>query len=318
MAAHHFSEIQHFRKHGHVSDSGQQTYYCELCLLYNEKKAKPTLIWNTKQNVGYCHRCKSTIWAKRDIEQICAQYMDNHNPDKCIENYQTWSIKNWTHPIEKDSEPYQYLVNRGINQDLIIKYNIRYCSIPYSGIVLPNGITDEVNFFQIRDLNPKAQLRYLNPSSLKPVYGEFIPKHSNIAVICEGVISCISTDSDQYNSYALYGKSPSDAQMLALKRLDYDEYVVCLDGGEITAILKLAQKLINLEKKVSIILLPIKKDPNDVKQFFNKFFINRVNLTELSIKILLAKFKSIKNEANEKEWNEFYKACTNFNKNSIK
>lgn len=296
-----------------VGSKKEDLYECPYCLM-NTGKKKNKFYWNARKGIGKCYICLSNVWEKVSIETICQHFVEDK--EKHIEQYQYWDIKNWTYPIQQNSEQYQYLINRGIDQNLITKYNIKYCNVPYSGIVLPNGLNDTVNFFQVRNLNPKAKLRYVNPSSLKPVYGDFIPKHSNTAMICEGVLSCISTDSNQYNSYALYGKSPSDHQIQVIKDLNYDEHVICLDGGEILAILELAKKLIKLEKPVSIILLPYKKDPNDCKQYFNKFYNNsRFYLSELGIKIMLNEFKSVGIDATEQDWLKFFKTCANFNKN---
>lgn len=310
MAIHKFDEIKNFRKHGTINEHGEQCYECQLCTIYyGQSKSKPSLYWNVKKRRGKCFRCQSTIvyGKKLTLEEICQDYLDQNNPEE-LPNLSSWDISKWTYPIKLDKtndEILNYLKNRNISWEIIEKFGIRSCNIPYKGIVLPNGLNpNNVDFFQVRNIDSNASMRYTNPSSTKPVYGSFLEPKTE-AIICEGVFSTISTYSPEYNSYGLFGKSASMFQSKWLEDNNTELYNICLDGGEYRSIIRLAEQILKYRDRVGIVFLPWKKDPNNIIGFFDKFYANRSVINKVGLTMIKSKLKTIKEE-NEDSWKKFY------------
>lgn len=307
MSSFSYEDIKHFRVHSGPNDDGEICYYCELCLLHGESKPRNTLYYNIRKRKGKCFRCGSTIHGgKRTLEDICEDYM--LGPESSIQKPVLWDISKWSSPVVFGSPQYVYLKKRGITDEMISIYGTRQCDFPYKGVVIPNGsISTSVNFFQIRTIESNGnQLRYVNPSSLKPVFGDFLPTKTE-AVISEGPLSSMSTYSKKYTSYGLYGKEPSSYQLSILKELPVERYSVCLDGGESVSSLSLVRQILSFRDEVSLIMLPVGKDPNDMIQYFNKFYDNRCLITKDGLSLLdgvvNAKTKYKIKDANErKRW----------------
>lgn len=298
-------------KAGTGSNGDQNLYICPYCLI-NTGKQKAKFYWCTTKNIGHCYVCNTAVYRKRTIEEICNAFIEEKQI--ILPEYQIWNLSKWTYPIKPDSEHDKYLKGRGITDDLIAKYGIRYCNVPYSGIVLPNGDYTSTNFFQVRNMDKSAKLRYVNPSSTKPVYGMCFLEPKPEAVLCEGILSTISTDSPRYTSYGLYGKSISGLQLKDLLSTPTVLYNVCLDGGEILAIIRLIGQLLTEREVVGVILLPFGKDPNDImskygKETFAKFYNSRVFFNKTKLSIMSSQF--LKKEENESTWYNFCKAAKN-------
>lgn len=297
------------------SNADKDLYQCPFCLKNTGKKKNKFYMSRT---IGACFVCSSMVFKKLSIEELCAEYVEDQERELIEQDYQYWDLSAWTYEIKEGSEQFSYLKHRGITFDLIKEWNLRSCNVPYKGIVLPNDYDLKLsNFFQTRNLDPKAKLRYLNPSSLRPLYGVFILKKSDKAVICEGPFSVISTSSNLYNSIGLYGKSASAHQLEELKKLDYKTYVICLDGGVFKDIIKLAEQILEVRESVEICCLPYDLDPNEIlqkhgKEVVAKFINNSISATKLGIKIIKAKFNKL--EQTERNWYAFHKALREFNK----
>ena len=72
-------------------------------------------------------------------------------------------------PIEKGSPAYNYLINRGINDDKINYYQLRLGKDKYSGrVIIPNKMYGEnwCDVFQARDITNKKKPKYLNPAGI--------------------------------------------------------------------------------------------------------------------------------------------------------
>lgn len=281
-------------------------------------KRKLKFYFCTTQGVGHCYACGTAVFKKRTIEEICADFVAHEERQKEVQVCQRWDVESWTTEIEPGTEAYKYLtVNRKLPVSVIDKYHLRACAIPYPGIVLPNGDDlTKVTFFQVRNLDKKSTMRYLNPSSLKPVYNDFLPAKKE-AVLCEGPFSTISTDSDSYNSYGLYGKSASDFQLNWLLNSPTELFTVCLDGKEIKAILRICKQVLTGREQVGVVFLPYEKDPNDVIASFPKFYENKIVLNKMGINLLDKTFGALK-EGDEtlENWIDFFKAAKRYAVNS--
>lgn len=308
-------KISKLLREGTEFNGYQSIWECPGC--FAKKKAekrggnvKPTLYVNVKLKKGLCQRCGLTVHrkSKPTVEELCQDFLEEKEAVTAEPKYNKWEIESWTTPIDLNKEAGKYLLSRGFSEEVINTFGFRYCSKPYSGIVIPNNPGKFTNFFQIRSLNPNAKLRYLNPTGDKPVYGDFRTNFKE-AIVCEGPLSAASTYSRDWASYGLYGKSASISQIRKLKELPIELYHICLDATEGFAILRLAEQLLSIREEVGLILFK-EGDPNDNIKFFEQWKNTSVTINKTSLKYLLVKMNFSKEEKvklDDKRWLEFIK-----------
>ena len=162
----------------------------------------------------------------------------------------------------------KYLNDRGISDDLIEYYNIRY-SPKWKRAVVPNKLNDKfrTDMYVARDITGSSKLKYLNPAgsasktsifNLHRVLGKF-----DSVIISEGVFSAISSG---LNGIATYGKSVSKSQIEILCRCNFDRYYISAEADAIDTAVRLADILKREGKNVYLIELPEGKDANDLEQ----------------------------------------------------
>ena len=83
-------------------------------------------------------------------------------------------------------------------------------------------------------------------------------------IVCEGILSALAC---YPNGQAILGKTPSKYQLDKLLELDYNHYYLCLDNDYFYTNIIWADILTGFGKRVSIIILPPEKDPNDIGIF---------------------------------------------------
>jgi len=301
-----YEDIAHFKVHNGPNDDGEVCYYCELCLAAGEKAPKPTLYYNVRSGLGYCQRCKSIVVSgkKRTVENVCADYL-RMEEETAKKKLQEWDISNWTAPLTPEfPEAYDYVTKeRGVPDSVIREYGLRYCERPRRGIVIPNGLDpSRVTFFQLRALRASKRFRYVNLSTVKPVYGDFLPG-TRSAVVAEGPFSAMSTQGPDRSGLGLYGKSASNYQLNSLDSLPYQSYTVCLDGGEASATLVLAEQLLSIRDEVYVAPLPPGQDPNDVIRHYEAFYRSRLLVTRTAVVELKQRAgRRPKNEIEASKW----------------
>ena len=163
---------------------------------------------------------------------------------------------------------FNYLKNRGITEDDIIKYNIGYCeSGKYADmIIIPSY--DEVgilNYFVGRSYIPESN-RKLNPEVSRDIipFEIFINWNSPI-VLCEGMFDAISI---KRNAIPLLGKNLQSRLMKKIVTSTVKKIYIALDKDAIKQALDFCEQLINEGKTVYLVELT-DKDPNEIgfKQF---------------------------------------------------
>ena len=293
----------------------QSIYKCPYCVdVVGTPDKRGHLYWNEKKRLGNCFRCKTTLTygMPLSLNEICQDYVRfNEGVSQSAPQYSSWNVLSWSIPAEESAEAREYLAKRGVSVELQRLFGLRYTDSPYPAIVLPNGYGDSVNFFQLRRLHlpHKDSLRYINPSSAKPVYGTFLPAQPT-AVIMEGPFSVIGGYMPDVLPLGLYGKSPSPNQLAELVNLKgIREYVVCLDGGEAAAALSLADQLLrNVDATVSLMLLKYGRDPSDLSATFRSWYDARTPVSALKVKRLMREldFKNA-TQVSQEAWMEFVK-----------
>lgn len=157
----------------------------------------------------------------------------------------------------------EYLKNRHITYDDIIKYNIGYCEEGkyQNRIILPSYDNNNVlNFFTAR-LFFDGKLKYLNPSNVSKdvIIFESLISWDFPLVLCEGIFDAIAI---RRNVTPLMGKTLSPKLEKKLLMMTVPIYIA-LDKDAESDALNIAKKLIEYGKDVRWVSLP-KKDPSEI------------------------------------------------------
>lgn len=173
-----------------------------------------------------------------------------------------------------------YLKQRGLTREDIIKYNLGYCVTGRYAqrIIFPSyGADGSLNYFISRSINPLETFKYKGPKSARDIimYEMFINWDLPL-ILCEGPMDAISI---KRNSIPLMGNDP---QPELLKRIIYSnvkEIFLALDADMLKKSIKFAQELISQGKEVYLLELD-KDDPSDLGfEEFTKLAQSSVPLT---------------------------------------
>jgi len=175
-----------------------------------------------------------------------------------------------------------YLKNRGINEDEIELYGIKYCSNPtnhyYGRIIMPITENEEVVCLSARSFLP-----FIKPPYLFPHYGETIctagetvwgldyaqSHHKGAVILVEGIFDAIAINQKtKMNAcgLALLNKAMTKSQRNKLLKLDKEvRFIIMLDSDARDDSLKLARELSNYNRQVYLCFLP-EGDPSSCSQ----------------------------------------------------
>ena len=174
-------------------------------------------------------------------------------------------------------EAYNYLINRGITDELIEKYNIGYCATgdhAYRVVVPSYNKNGVLNFYVARSWLPKTKAKYRNPEAPKDqiIFGEDKIDWSKDVYLCEGVFDSFFLP----NPLVLLGKHLSDLAFQTIYEKAQGNLIICLDGDA----WKDAQKIYNtlnggrLSGKIKILKLPMDKDVAELKGSIEEYYYN--------------------------------------------
>ncbi len=264
---------------GVPNETGEVRYYCPFCeLVRGSPDTKGKFYYNVKRNEGKCFRCDSVVKDEppleldSEIDSILRQ-MGEADEVEAEPDFRDriYTLKDWTHQVYQDFDALEYLERRSIYRGQINRFRLRACLKPVHGVVIPNRDLGDLktDYFQVRDMDEEALMKYRNPSrSIKPLYGVDFLHGCRDAFVCEGVFSAISATrySDQFSALCTYGKTVKDVHVPIFSELPVDRYWLAYDGGEFWALLKGARQLYRSGKAVRIVFLPFETDPNDLSE----------------------------------------------------
>ncbi len=157
----------------------------------------------------------------------------------------------------------RYLLSRGINDDIIVKYNIGYCEsgIYENRIIIPSYDKDnQLNYFMARAYN-ETNFKYKNPPISKNVIGfENQINWKYEITLCEGVFDAIAI---RRNAIPLFGKFISKRLMETIFLNKVKKIKIMLDNDAQDQ----ANKYVNYFTKNGIQvtnIIPTEKDPSDL------------------------------------------------------
>lgn len=181
-----------------------------------------------------------------------------------------------------------YVLNRGITPEQIVKYNIGYCeSGEYNEkIIIPSY--DEVgklNFFVGRSFYP-TKFKHKNPKVSKDIIGfDLFVNWSIPLVLCEGAFDAIAI---RRNAVPLFGKTiPSSLEKKIIDNKVSKVYI-CLDSDALKNSLKFAEKFMNYGIETYLVDLG-EDDPNEMgyekinKEIYNTTPMNLQKLMEYKL-----------------------------------
>jgi DNA primase len=181
-----------------------------------------------------------------------------------------------------------YVLNRGITPEQIVKYNIGYCeSGEYNEkIIIPSyDENGKLNFFVGRSFY-ETKFKHKNPKVSKDIVGFDLFVNWNIPlVLCEGAFDAIAI---RRNAVPLFGKTiPSS---LEKKIIDHkvSKVYICLDSDALKNAIKFAEKFMNYGIETYLVDLG-EDDPNEMgyekinKEIYNTTPMNLQKLMEYKL-----------------------------------
>lgn len=157
----------------------------------------------------------------------------------------------------------KYLYERGLTDNDFVKYNIGYTTTGDFGgrIILPSYTrSGQLNFFVARSYDG-SYYKYKNPEASKDIiFYESLINWNVPIILCEGAFDAISI---KRNAVPILGKTISDSLYRKILESPTNDIYIALDNDARKAAIKIAEKLLNLGKRVYLIDLK-QKDPSEM------------------------------------------------------
>ena len=170
---------------------------------------------------------------------------------------------------------YNYLRNRNISDDDIIKYNIGYCNFGrYANmVIIPSYDKDgTLNYFTGRSFEKDPFIKYRNPECSRDIIPfELFINWDSPLVLCEGPFDAIAI---KRNAIPLLGKNIQSSLLKRIVQSTVKKIYIALDTDAIKQALKHCEYLLNQGKEVYLVELD-GKDPSDLGfSYFTKLIQN--------------------------------------------
>ena len=175
----------------------------------------------------------------------------------------------------KARQAYNYLKNRNVTDDDIIKYNIGYCNFGrYANmVIIPSYDKDgTLNYFTGRSFEKDPFIKYRNPECSRDIIPfELFINWDSPLVLCEGPFDAIAI---KRNAIPLLGKNIQSNLLKRIVQSTVKKIYIALDTDAIKQALKHCEYLLNQGKEVYLVELD-GKDPSDLGfSYFTKLIQN--------------------------------------------
>jgi len=171
--------------------------------------------------------------------------------------------------------PINYLYNRGLSEDDLIKYDIHY-SIKEERIMFPSyDIERNLNYYVTRSINNNSSYKYKNADVKKDdmIFNEYMIDWKKPLYIVEGIFDAISC---RENAVPLLGSSLSKSSVLYKKIVKNNTPVIlALDPDAKKKMFKCAQNLITLN--TNIFYIDWGNEVRDISEMGSKYFLEFSN-----------------------------------------
>ena len=279
-------------EHLHYESKGQISFDCPEC---DDDRHKGNLEINYFSHVYKCWSCGDTEGTHGPLGKLFDKY-GNKSQKKVYkvlqpEEYKPKEVRkeklrlpnefklfkevSESHPIRRQA--YTYLTNRGINNDIIEKYRIGFCSNgEFGGRVIVPSYTEsgELNYFIARSWIPNTRAKYKNPEAEKDkiIFNESLINWNQDIFLVEGVFDGFFLP----NSIAMLGKHMSEKLFDTIYQRAMGNVIIALDGDAWSNAVKLYHELNGggLYGKIKILKLPEDKDVCDLRGEINDYYYN--------------------------------------------
>ena len=281
--------------HQHYESKGQISFDCPVCA---EEKGldggdgKGNLEINYSRHVYKCWACSETYGTHGPLGKLFDQYATKgqkkvYNLIKPEELKQEDVRRPKLRLPEgfttfKDSNPrfiphieaYRYLTSRGVNDEMIEKYNIGYTvngDFAYRIIIPSYNLDGQLNYFVARSWVPK-KMKYKNPSVPKDeiIFNEGRIDWDKDIFLCEGAFDSFFLD----NSIVMLGKKMSKLLFETLYAKANKNIIICCDGDAFEDGIRVYAELNGgrLYNKIKIVKLPLDKDVCDLRGQIDEYY----------------------------------------------
>jgi len=212
----------------------EQVFKCPFC---GDKESHHHLYVNQEKGVFYCQLCG----ASGSISYLLEKFpdfsiffpgffkKDTTNKYKSVSKFESLDItgrKGYFHQVV-----YEYLIYRGLNDNLIHRYKVMISSELPKYAIFPCGGNPKL-FWCARCVDKESKLRWLFPpknttmfNKSESVWGIEFQKKKSEVWICEGIFDAAYT-----GGVAIFGKVPSNAQLRRILELHPSKIIVAFDN----------------------------------------------------------------------------------------
>jgi DNA primase len=276
----------------HYESKGQISFDCPIC---DEDRHKGNLEVNYFEHVYKCWSCGDENNTKGPLGKLIDNFgnkkqkkiynllqPEQHKPKekrkdrlRLPEGFTLFKDSSLVYPVRRQA--YNYLKQRGINDDIIEKYGIGFCDQgKFSGrIIVPSyDSKGELTYFIARSWDPNTRAKYKNPEAEKDIiiFNESLIDWSKDIFLCEGVFDSFFLP----NSIAMLGKHMSELLLNTLYEKAKGNIIIALDGDAFDGALRLYEELNGgtLYGKIKVLKLPEDKDVCDLKGQIDEYYID--------------------------------------------
>lgn len=274
----------------HYESKGQIAFNCPVC---DEDRDKGNLEINYFHHVFKCWSCGDVNNTKGPLKKLFENFGNKSqrkvykvlqpeeskpkekkvNKLKLPESFTLFKDSNPIYPIRRQA--YNYLMSRGITDEIINKYGIGFCDKGSHGgrIIVPsydnNGV---LNYYIARSWDPNTRAKYKNPQAEKDkiIFNERLIDWNKDIYLVEGVFDGFFLD----NSLPMLGKHMSELLFNTLYKKSKSNIIISLDGDAWTDAVRIYEELNGgeLYGRIKIVKLPKDKDVCDLRGDIDKFY----------------------------------------------
>ena len=161
-------------------------------------------------------------------------------------------------------QAYNYLKNRGITEEDILKYNLGYCEYGnYKNMVIIPSYDEngKLNYFTGRSFEKEPYRKYRNPETSRNIIPfELFINWDLPLILCEGPFDAIAI---KRNAIPLLGSNIQSNLMKKIVTSTVKKIYIALDTDAMKKSLKFAEEFINQGKEVYMVELQ-DKDPSEM------------------------------------------------------
>lgn len=274
----------------HYESRGQISFNCVEC---DDGRNKGNLEINYFEHLWKCWSCSDENNMHGTLGKLIDRYgtkkhkkiynllkPEEHKPKEKKKNilrlpdgFTFFKDSSLVYPVRRQA--YNYLIKRGITDEMINKYQIGFCDKGSHGgrIIVPSyDKKGFLNYYIARSWDPKTKAKYKNPEAEKDkiIFNENLIDWDNDIYLVEGVFDGFFLE----NSIPMLGKHMSDVLFNSLYEKSKGVITICLDGDAWNNALKLYEELNGgrLYGRIKMVKLPVDKDVCDLKGDINEYY----------------------------------------------